>query len=865
MSAAERTPLFGRTREIARLLSSLARGERLITITGPSGMGKTRLALRVARDAAEGFDAVHLVRLASARIALDVQAAVAEALGIAQRQGAELAAAIADQGRLLLVLDNLEHLVPEIRPLLDAWLDRAPGLQILATSIVPLGVEGEVRFELGPLPVEDAIALYRDRASRAAADRDLGDSELEALRELVVRLDRLPLAIELAAARVRVLPPRQLLARIDDRFALLETGQKGRHGSLWEAISLSWELLSDRERQALAYASVFEGGFGLEAAEAVIGPVVGGSALDLVDELRARALLQADDEEGGRFSLYESVRAFAARQLEGMGLLDDALLRHARYHVERAERESKRCHGPEAPQAIRWLLAERENLVAVQRRLADDQPELASRAGVALAEVLALSGPPSREEEILTASIRLARRARNPGLEGEALFRRARAYKRLGRHTEALDDIRQGLELARAQGDRFLEGRLLLESGAVRSLLGETATALADLDAAETIGRAEGIREFQGIAWLIRGVVEEYRGRAEEAASAFLRSLEIFREVGHLRYQGVALLNIGAVHSHLGRFADARHYLVESRRIFRLLENPAAEVNVLLNLGGVALAEGAHAQATHWFKKALEVERKLANPKVRGIALAQLALVALEDDSPGRAATLLEQALAALRPLPERRTIILYLPFHAFCLARQRRFGEARQAIAEARAEFERIDDRASLHTVALLESAIELEEARLAGDRARVQATAERLRTALATPVEGRSMDGVFIARRLAQRSLGRLGSGAVLRVGPEASWFEWEGVQVDLRRRGAVRRIFRALVENRLHSPGTGMTAETLVEVGWPGERILPEAAASRVYSGIRTLRALGLEKVLLRHAEGYLLDPEVDVVLA
>jgi len=828
-------------------------------------MGKTRLALRVARGAAADFDAVRVVRLASARDAVDVQAAVAEALGIARKQGEELAAAIADRGRILFVLDNLEHLVPAIRPVLDTWLDRAPRLQILGTSVIPLGVEGEVRFELGPLPVEDAIALYRDRARRVAADRDLGEAELEALRELVVRLDRLPLAIELAAARVRVLPPRQLLARIDDRFALLETGQKGRHGSLWEAISLSWELLSEPERRALAYASVFEGGFGLEAAEAVLGPAAGGRAVDLVDELRARALLQADDEEASRFSLYESVRAFAAHKLEAMGLLDDALLCHARHYVERAERESRRCHGPDAPQAIRWLLAERENLVAVQRRLADTHPELASRAGVALAEVLALSGPPSREEEVLGASIRLARQAGNARLEGEAFWRRARAYKRLGRLTEAMGDVHGGLELARTAGDRYLEGRLLLEAGAIRSLLGEAGAALRDLDAAEAIGREEGIREFEGVAWLIRGVVEEYRGHAEEAAAAFLRSLEIFREVGHLRYQGVALLDLGAVHSHLGRFAEARRFLLESRRIFRLLENPAAEVNVLLNLGGVALAEGELDQATHWLKKALEVERQLANSRVRGIALAGLALVALAEDAPGRAATLLEQAFAVLRPLPERRTITLYLPFHALCLARLGRFEEARQALGEARANFERIEDRANLKTVALLGDAIDLEEARFLGDRERAQAAAERLRAALAAPVERPSTDAVFVARRVAQRLLERPFARAVLRVGPDAAWFEWEGARVDLRRRAAVRRMFRALVERRLRNPGAGISAEALVEVGWPGERILPEAAANRVYAGIRTLRALGLDEVLLRHAEGYLLDPEVDVVLA
>src|SRR5690606_34291852 len=151
---------------------------------------------------------------------------------------------------------------------------------------------------------------------RAAADRQFSHREFDVLRELVQRLDGLPLAIELAAARVRVLSPVQLLSRIDERFSLLHARRRGRHGSLWDALSLSWELLSESERRALAYASVFERGFDLEAAEAILGSEGEGTrVLEVLDSLRAKALVQFGDEDEPRFSLYESVRAFAARQL----------------------------------------------------------------------------------------------------------------------------------------------------------------------------------------------------------------------------------------------------------------------------------------------------------------------------------------------------------------------------------------------------------------------------------------------------------------------------------------------------------------------------------------------------------------------
>lgn len=867
----ERIPLFGREEEIARLLAELGKGSRLLTLTGPSGMGKTRLAARIARDAAPRFGSGScMARLASCRSESDVQGVVAEALGIVHRQGLDLASSIADRGPFLLVLDNLEHLVGEAAPLIETWLDHAPHLQILATSIVPLGIEGEMRYELGPLGVEDAISLYLDRARHAAADREVAEGERSTIRELVCRLDRLPLAIELAAARIRVLPPRHLLSRISDRFDLLRSSERGRHASLWEALALSWDHLSESERLTLARASVFERGFDWEAAGSLLLP--GGSGpvavLGLVDGLRAKALLQLDEEDDPpRFSLYESVRAFASRKLQEMGLLEETLRRHAAYYVARAELESERCHGPDAPQAIRWLLAERENLLAAQRRLASTDPALASRAGTSLAEVLALNGPASLELEVLGNSIRLAKLASDPLLAGKALWRRARAHKRLASLSEGLADVEEGLRLARQEGDRLLEGRLLLESGAILAVSGEHGPALEDLALAREIGERAQVPEFEGIAWVIVGVVEENRGNQAEAYEAFTRSLAIFRAIGHLRYQGVSLLNLGAICSHQGRFIESRRHLKESREIFRLLENPASEANVILNLGGVAQSEGSLEEARGWLEETLLLERQLGNPRVRGLALAGLALVSLETDCATEAAERLEEAMAVLRPLQEWRHVSTYLPFHAVAKAKIRKFADARSDLSKAREAFERVNDETSLQTVALLEAVVELDEARAVNSAVDTEAWRARLDALLALPHSfARSTEQTFAARRLVSRARAELDeaipSGAGLLVGAGAGWFQWGGARVDLRRRTAIRRMLLALVEARLDSPGVGLSQESLVEVGWPGERILPEAAATRVYSGIRTLRSLGLAPILLRHAEGYLLDPEVPV---
>lgn len=880
-TSSHRTPFFGRTREQAFLAAQLDAGSHLVTVAGPSGMGKTRLARQVTARVEPRFrdgGGAWFCDLAAARSAADLQAAVAGALDIPQRQGPQLARAIASRGPLLLILDNLEHVARQASQVLGDWLDHAAELQILVTSVVPTGMDDEVVFELGPLEAEDAVAFYLERASRVQAGRAFPPIEQAAVGELVARLDRIPLAIELAAARARVLPPRALLARIGERFELLQSGRSGRHGSLSRALLLSWDLLGEAEQRALAMLSVFVGGFSLEGAEALLGP--GEDTLALLDSLRAMALIQAADSEPRRFTLYESVREFAGIRLDALGLRAETLERHAAYFVTEGERQARIAEGPEAPSAARWLVAERDDLAAAHRRCADERgdPEAAARIGLALAVILGKQGPPALEVELLDSTVLAARRSGDRSLLAKALLARAVATKRHGVLQDARALLDEGLAVARAAGSLADEARILVESGAVGSRTGELERAEGELHTALSIARDLPDPLIEGTAHHMLGAVEEARGSLEASAAAFDRALRIFRRCGHLRLEGVALLSLGAVWSGLARFRDARRVLHEAADVFAKLEDRASVANVWMNLGSVDLTAGRLDDSEAWSMRALVVEREIGNRRFEGLAIGNLGLVSLERGETLLAEQRLGEAVAILQESGEKRFHAINLCFLSVAEALLGKAAEARADFEEARSYFAAFGDRPSLQMMEVLEGMLELaacRRLRVEGEDAEADALEAQVRERLAR-ARGDDVahtESLFLSIRLLEKTLARREVAAdepataaterALRIGPEAAWFELDGSErVDLSRRGAVRRLFHGLVEQRLLAPGVGLGLDALFGLGWPGQSIHPDAAATRVYSGIRTLRSLGLSEVLLRHADGYLVDPSLPI---
>ncbi|WP_051298401.1 ATP-binding protein [Arthrobacter castelli] len=405
----------GHTRDMAAIIDQL-RQVRLLTLTGAGGVGKTRLAAAVATSLSQEYgDGTWLCELAPIREAAAVEESLLTALGIKQQQGATVMQSLLNvlRGRrLLLILDNCEHVIDTVSHLAQAIVSSCPAVTVLATSRQPLNIEGEQRWPVEPLSVvapggaeapdgaaghkpaaaaepAAAVRLFRDRA--ASADPAFDGSSAEAIAEICERLDGVPLAIELAAARVPALGTDELRRRLDDRFRLLTAGPRTdpRHRSLSAVVDWSYDLLSDEEQIVFSRLSVFAGSFTLDAAEQVCcsGSIERGSVAVLVAGLVDASMLVRDrtGTAGDRLRLLETLRQYAAERLAAHG--DTDLLRHrfAEYYAGLAETAEPQIRGPDEAAWVSRLDDELDNLRAAhQHAIGADDVELALRLPAAL-------------------------------------------------------------------------------------------------------------------------------------------------------------------------------------------------------------------------------------------------------------------------------------------------------------------------------------------------------------------------------------------------------------------------------------------------------------------------------------------------
>jgi predicted ATPase len=366
------TSLVGRERELGLIADQLA-AERLVTLLGPGGAGKTTLALETARHAAAAV-VVELAPVAAGELWSALDGAVGRRMRVIETSAAPLTSRdrvlAALGGRdVLLVLDNCEHVVAETAGIVVELLRALPGTRILATSREPLGAPGEAFVDLGPLPAADAAELFARRV-RAARGTAPAPDEDGAVERIVRRLDGLPLAIELAAAKARTLTLAEIESGLDDRFRLLRAPARGgdaRHQTLRALIDWSWDTLGPGERDALRAAAVFPDGIGAEDADA-IADAVGVSAADF-DALVDRSLLR---RTAGRFRMLETVREYGVERLREDGRLPEARRRQAAVMATLALARDRVSRGPSVRDAVRWFDANEDNLTAATRWAASD-------------------------------------------------------------------------------------------------------------------------------------------------------------------------------------------------------------------------------------------------------------------------------------------------------------------------------------------------------------------------------------------------------------------------------------------------------------------------------------------------------------
>jgi len=850
---------IGREEDLDALGGHFDEGGRLVTVWATAGMGKTRLALEFGARHAESDGTFVFCDLSEAHTVDDLLAAVGAALGVSLDHAdtdeaiQSLAHAMAIRPRLVVVLDNFEQLVEPAASVVETWMGRAPRARFLVTSRERLGLDGEASHELAPLGVAaghedvmrgEAVQLFVDRALAYVGELTLDATSAPLVAELVTRLEGIPLAIELAAARVDVLGLRGLLDRLTERLDALDPGDRvadTRQATLRGAISWSWDLLDEAERRALADSSVFQGGFTLDAAEAVLGlDDSGRSALQALQSLRDKSLLRSRlDHDAVRFYPYQSVQAFAAEMLASSGQGGAARQRHADHYLAAARAWSADVERTGSVEAMRHITDELDNLGAIFERSLSDPATVndALDALLCMQPVLTVQRPLPGQITRLDRAVTAANNGTpEASLLSATLRARGNARRAQGKPDRARGDLTRALELAEDAAE-----------GAV----------LADL-----------------------GVLEQQHRHLGEARALYLRALPILTETEALRDEGRVLGNLGAVHHDIGDFDEAKAYYRRALGVFSEVGDRRLEGIFLGNLGVLEVERGELPEARTHYRRGLDILETVGDRRLLAITLGNLGTLSHIEGDLNHARQSHEAALGHLREVGDMRSEGLCLGRLGAVVATLGDVDTARLHIDEAELLLERLGDATGHAAVTLGRGFIELAEAaraRVRGDdealKGHFDAVSERIEQARAgePSLVERSDDARTAIRILSgwleqldpsEDFAGSLSADAFL-VGPDAQWCRPPGeAYQDLRRKRAARALLATLVDQHQRARGEALSTETLIAAGWPGERLVASAGQNRLHVALNQLRRLGLEESLQRGDSGYLLDPTLDV---
>jgi predicted ATPase/Tfp pilus assembly protein PilF len=701
------TRFIGRQPEIAdirRLLTST----RLLTLAGPGGIGKTRLALQVATDSLHEYhDGVWFVEFASLSDADLVPQTVASALGVREERGRSITDTVIDflkHKRLLLVLDNCEHLVAACAQLAYTLLRSSPNLQILATTRESLAIGGETVFRVPPLGLPDpeqtrdvkslseheAVELFVDRARSVTSTFAITAGTALPLAKLCVQLEGIPLAIELAASRTKVLSIEQIAARLNDRLKLLTGGSRTalpRQQTLVAAIDWSYNLLTDSEKNLFRRLSVFSGGWTLEAAETVgAGEGVDQeNVLELLSGLVNKSLVLVEEREGHqRYRFMVTLLEYAQQRL--MQTEEDVAIHraHAAFFTHLALEGESKLMTTEQRVWLERLTAEHDNIRAALTWTSKNDPELGLRLAGALGRFWYLQGYWDEGRRWLAEILELNAARVEPAQRAKAVNAAARIAQNRGEYTSAHALADDALKLSRASGDKREMAVALNTLAILHGDQGDLAGAKSLFEESLRIRRELGDIGALAITLNNLGILALRQDEFVAAQSLFEEGLAISREASDKHGIAMGLLNLGEVASRTGKHGDAQSLIEQGLAIGRELRDKTLIPSALNSLGDIVARQGQYAAARALQEEGLQLSRELGDKRFIASTLQSLGVLAEQRNEYAAARALLEESLAIRRELDERADIAIALNCLGGVVARQRDYMRARSLHEES-------------------------------------------------------------------------------------------------------------------------------------------------------------------------------------
>jgi predicted ATPase/class 3 adenylate cyclase len=753
------TSFIGREKEMADIEKLLA-GTRLLTLAGSGGCGKTRLAMQVAADLLEAYpDGVWLVEFAALSDPALVPQTVAYALGLKEERGKSLLHTVTEylaSKRALLVLDNAEHLLVACAQLADSVLRQCAHVVLLVSSREGLGIAGELTYRVPSLPMPDPIRddtpesvvrydsarLFIERARLQVPQFAVTPQNASALASVCYRLDGIPLALELAAGRVRSMSVEEVNRRLDQTFRLLTGGSRTalpRQQTLRALIDWSYDLLSAHEQTLLWRVAVFAGGWTLGAVEQVCSGagIEESSVLDLLTSLADKSLLQAEERDGTtRYRLLETVRQYARDRLLESGEAQRWRDRHLAHFLALAEQAEPQLMRADQRAWFDRVETEHDNLRSALTWSSAEGGDTVSglRIAGALWWFWFVRGYFGEGRRWLSALLAAAPRGRAAAERAKALAGAGGLARQQGDYATARDLYEQSLALRRDLGDKRGVAAVRGDLGLIGFHLGEYAAARVLLN--DSINALRELGDRQGLAMALNslGMITMDEGDYEAAGLLYQESVAIRRELGDRHGIAMTVNNLGVIASHRGEFLAASALFEEGLAIRRELGDRRGVALTLHNLGIQTYQLGNKAAATALFEEGLAVFRKIGDRRGIALSLLELGSTASERGDYARARTLYEESLAIQRDSGDRQGVAISLSALGALACEQCDFQSGRRLYEESLAIVREIGDRRAiaealegLARAALLATA--------PGPAARLWAGADRLRKQIGAP----------------------------------------------------------------------------------------------------------------------------------